>query len=39
VPAGRVYAIAVIIEFGGSGGHVAGPIAKDIAEWLIANGE
>jgi len=34
-PSGRVYAIAVIIEFGGSGGTVAGPIAKNIAEYLL----
>lgn len=34
-PTGRVYAIAVLIEFGGSGGRVAGPAAKEIAECLL----
>ncbi len=34
-PRGRVYAIAVLIEFGGSGGRVAGPVAKRIAEMLL----
>jgi len=34
-PAGRVYAIAVLIEFGGSGGRVAAPVARQIAEWLL----
>lgn len=38
-PQGRVYAIAVIIEYGGSGGRVAGPIAKQIAEHLLAKEE
>lgn len=33
-PTGRVYSIAVIVEFGGSGGKVAGPVAKRIAEFL-----
>lgn len=35
-PSGRVYAIAVIIEYGGSGGRVAGPLAKAIAEAVLA---
>lgn len=30
-PRGRVYAVSVIIEFGGSGGRVAGPVAGKIA--------
>ena len=34
-PTGRVYAISVVIEFGGSGGRVAGPVAKNIAEYLL----
>ncbi len=34
-PRGAV-AIAVLIDFGGSGGRVAGPVAKEIAEWMIA---
>ncbi|MEP0848668.1 MAG: hypothetical protein HRF50_17825 [Phycisphaerae bacterium] len=34
-PRGSVYAISVIIEFGGSGGNVAGPVAKRIAELLL----
>jgi cell division protein FtsI/penicillin-binding protein 2 len=34
-PTGRVYAIAVLVEFGGSGGRVAGPVARQIAEWLL----
>jgi penicillin-binding protein 2 len=34
-PRGKVYAIAVIIEFGGSGGAVAGPVVKKIAEYLL----
>jgi cell division protein FtsI/penicillin-binding protein 2 len=34
-PQGKVYAIAVIIEFGGSGGATAGPVAKKIAEYLL----
>jgi len=37
VPAGGVYAIAVVIEHGQSGGSVAGPIAKQIADWLLQN--
>jgi cell division protein FtsI/penicillin-binding protein 2 len=34
-PQGPVYAISVLIEFGGSGGRVAGPVAKAIAEYLL----
>jgi penicillin-binding protein 2 len=34
-PTGRVYAISVVIEFGGSGGRVAAPVAKQIAEYLL----
>ncbi len=34
-PKGNVYAIAVIFEFGGSGGATAGPVAKKIAEYLL----
>lgn len=36
VPRGKVYAISVLIEFGGSGGNVAAPIAREIAELLLA---
>jgi cell division protein FtsI/penicillin-binding protein 2 len=36
-PRGRVYAIAVLIEFGETGGRVAGPVAKQIAEFLLAS--
>ncbi|MFH1748126.1 MAG: penicillin-binding transpeptidase domain-containing protein [Planctomycetota bacterium] len=35
-PHGRNYAIAVVIEYGGSGGRVAGPVAKEIIEWLLS---
>lgn len=35
-PRGRVYAIAVIIEFGGGGGKVAGPVAKQIIDLVLA---
>ncbi|MCK4341168.1 MAG: hypothetical protein KAY37_05525 [Phycisphaerae bacterium] len=35
VPTGRVYAISVLLEYGGSGGRVAGPVAKQIAEYLV----
>lgn len=35
-PRGRVYAISVLIEYGGSGGHVAAPAAKSIAEAALA---
>lgn len=35
-PTGRVYAISVIVEFGGSGGRVAGPVAREIVEHLVA---
>ncbi len=38
-PRGRVYAIAVLIEFGETGGRVAGPIAKRIAEFLLSQTE
>jgi len=38
-PRGPSYAISVIIEYGGSGGKVAGPVAKAIAEMLVAGGE
>ncbi len=34
-PRGRSYAISVLIEYGGSGGKVAGPVAKEIAEMLV----
>ncbi len=34
-PRGRVYAFSVIVEFGGSGGRVAGPVAQGIAESLL----
>lgn len=37
VPQGPVYAISVLIEYGGSGGRVAGPVAKAIAEYLVEN--
>lgn len=36
-PQGQVYAISVQIEFGGGGGRVAGPIAKQIAELLLTD--
>jgi len=36
-PDGPAYAIAVIVEYGGSGGRVAGPLVKQIAEWLLEN--
>jgi len=32
---GKVYAISVIVEYGGSGGKVAGPVARDIARFLL----
>ncbi|MBK9118053.1 MAG: hypothetical protein IPM18_00375 [Phycisphaerales bacterium] len=32
------YAISVIIEYGGSGGRVAGPVAKEIADYLVGGG-
>jgi penicillin-binding protein 2 len=38
-PRDHAYAISVIIEFGGSGGKVAGPVAKAIAELLVEAGE
>ena len=34
-PSGEVYAISVIVEYGASGGHVAGPVARQIAEYLL----
>jgi len=34
-PRGRVLAISVLIEYGGSGGHAAGPVARDIMEAAI----
>jgi cell division protein FtsI/penicillin-binding protein 2 len=35
VPQGKVYAIAVLVEYGGSGGRVAAPVAREIAEYLL----
>lgn len=35
-PQGRVYAIAVIVEYGSHGGSEAGPVAKRIAESLLS---
>lgn len=34
-PHGKVYAIAVVVEYGDSGGRVAGPVAKRIAERVL----
>lgn len=34
-PQGKSYAICVLVEFGGSGGRVAAPVAKRVAEWLV----
>ncbi len=34
-PAGRSYAISVVVEFGGSGGAVAAPVARKIAEEVL----
>lgn len=34
-PAGKAYALAVVVEYGGSGGRVAGPLAKAIAEYAL----
>lgn len=34
-PRGRTFAICVMIEFGGGGGRVAGPVARDIAQALL----
>ena len=34
-PRGKSYAISVIIEYGGSGGRVAGPVAREIARLLL----
>lgn len=36
---GRAYAIAVLIEFGGGGGSVAGPVAREIAQVLLGGQE
>ncbi len=36
-PTGRSYAISVVIELGGSGGRVASPVGKQIAEWILEN--
>jgi penicillin-binding protein 2 len=38
-PAGPVFAISVVIEFGGSGGRFAGPVVKKIAEYLLEREE
>jgi penicillin-binding protein 2 len=35
-PQGRCYAVSVLIEYGGSGGRVAGPVAKRIVEAILA---
>ena len=35
MPRNHSYALSVIIEYGGSGGRVAGPVAKQIAELLF----
>lgn len=35
-PQAHAYAVAVIIEFGGSGGRVAGPVAREIAEVVLS---
>lgn len=35
-PTGRSLAISVLIEFGGSGGRVAGPVAKHVIEAIIS---
>ncbi len=34
-PRGKSYAIAVIVEYGESGGSVAGPVAMKLAEYLL----
>jgi len=34
-PRASAYAIAVVIEYGGSGGRVAGPVAKALAELVL----
>lgn len=36
MPHGRVYAISVMIEFGGGGGKVAGPVAKQIIDLILS---
>ncbi len=38
-PHGKVYAIAAIVEYGGSGGATAGPVVKQIAEYLLSHEE
>ncbi len=38
-PRGRCYAIAVLIEYGGSGGRDAGPLARDVAEAVLGEAE
>ncbi|MGE3182367.1 MAG: penicillin-binding transpeptidase domain-containing protein, partial [Phycisphaerae bacterium] len=38
-PRGASYAISVLIEFGGSGGREAGPVAKEIAELVLKRGK
>jgi penicillin-binding protein 2 len=35
--ADHCYAIAVLIEYGGSGGQVAAPVAQRIADWLLTH--
>lgn len=35
VTGGKSYAVSVVIEFGGSGGRVAAPVAKEIAEHVL----
>ena len=32
------YVVTILVEHGGHGGHAAGPIAKAIYDWLVANG-
>ena len=34
-PVGKVFALAVLIEFGGSGGKVAAPVAREVATRLV----
>lgn len=36
-PRGQTYAIAAIVEYGESGGRVAGPIVRQIAEYLVSD--
>lgn len=35
-PTGHSYAIGVLVEFGGSGGSVAAPLAQEILDWMLA---